>query len=549
MRRVQVEVPKDDREILIAPATRELPGLVRANGESIRGYGFSLAGRPATELRDAVRKEIIAAAHRYTASLGVPSPGSSAGPIVMTGHQPEFYHPGVWVKNHVTARLAAATGGVGLNLVVDNDVPREGELTFPVHGHGGWTQHGLHFAEIDSSRAYEEHTDKTSWQFDHLAGEVLDLLPLDEYEPLVGRFMTGAADCMSEASDVAHLMTLLRRRYEEKIGLTNLEIPVSVMSDTKAFALFVLGVAADARRFAETYNGALREYRRIHGLRSTSHPVPDLGVEESRVELPFWVWSPGGERQRLRISADAGAAFLMDETPIFTIDEKAWHRIVVGDEDAFDAAAERMLAEAEGKFKIRPRAISNTIFARIFLSDVFIHGVGGAKYDAISDEIIRRFFGVEPPDFITCSATLFLPIDVTTARQEDLRRLRWELRDSLYNADRHMEETLRRSEPVETLVAGKRELVQHNERLRERPHRPPRSLWRGRRRNIFLDIRNHNRQLTTLIEPQLQALREELAHVESHVGDEAVVKQRGYPFVLYPEDQLLRFYDEKIDIG
>ena len=179
MRRVQVEVPKDDREILIAPATRELPGLVRANGESIRGYGFSLAGRPATELRDAVRKEIIAAAHRYTASLGVPSPGSSADPIVMTGHQPEFYHPGVWVKNHVTAKLAAATGGVGLNLVVDNDVPREGELTFPVHGHGGWTQHGVHFAEIDSSRSYEEHTDKTSWQFDHLAGEVLDLLPLD----------------------------------------------------------------------------------------------------------------------------------------------------------------------------------------------------------------------------------------------------------------------------------------------------------------------------------------------------------------------------------
>ncbi|KPJ52464.1 MAG: hypothetical protein AMS16_06350 [Planctomycetes bacterium DG_58] len=548
MKRVDLEVPKGDRELLIVPDARELPGLVRANRERIRGYDFAFCGRPVRELRDVVRREIMTAAHRYTASLGVSPPERSAGPIVMTGHQPEFYHPGVWVKNHVTARLAEAADGVGLNLVVDNDVPREGELAFPVHGHTGWTRHEMPFAEIDSSRAYEEHTDKTSWRFDHLAGEVTELLPLEDAEPLITRFMDDASGCMREASDVAHLMTLLRRRYEEKIGLANLEIPASALSDTKGFALFVLGIAAEARRFAQAYNDAVGEYRRVYGLRGKSHPVPDLGVEESRVELPFWVWSPGGERQRLWIAPNHPATLLIDESSLFTVDENVWQGIVAGEEDAFDAAAERLLGEGKGKFKIRPRAISNTMFARIFLSDVFIHGVGGAKYDAITDEIIRRFFDVEPPDFITCSATLFLPIDVATARQEDLRRLRWELRDSFYNADRHMDETLRASEPVEALVAEKRELVQHNEKLRERPRHEPRSLVRSRRRDIFLDIRNHNRQLTALIEPHLRSLREELAHVESHVGDEAVVKHRGYPFVLYPEDQLLDFYNENISV-
>jgi len=548
VKRTDIEVPKGDRDILMVPAARELPGLVHANRELLRTHDYRLSGRSAAEFRDAARHEVMEASGRYTTSLGVSASDWSGKPVVMTGHQPEFTHPGIWVKNHLAAKLARATAGVALNLVVDNDVPREGELAFPVHAHGAFTQHGVQFAEVDSSRAWEEHTDKTSWRFDRLAGEVNDLLPLDE-DLVIARFMADVSDCMAKARDVAHLMTLLRRRYEERIGLGNLEIPVSVMSDTQAFALFVLGVAADARRFAETYNAAVHEYRRVNGVRSTSHPVPDLGIEEGRVELPFWVWRPGGERLRLWITTGETATFLMDESPIFTLRDADRRGMLAGKREAFDAAAEKMLAEGEGHFRIRPRAVSNTLFCRMFLSDVFIHGVGGAKYDAVTDEIAREYFGVEPPGLIACSATLHLPIDVATSRQDDLRRLRWELRDSLYNADRHMDDRLRRSAPVKELIAGKRRLVSRNQELRRRPTGAPRSTLRSRRRDVFLDIRRHNDDLAALIEPSRRALREEIARVESHVGDETVVKQRGYAFVLYPERQLLDFYAENIDIG
>ena len=39
------------------------------------------------------------------------------------------------------------------------------------------------------------------------------------------------------------------------------------------------------------------------------------------------------------------------------------------------------------------------------LSDLFIHGIGGAKYDELTDQIICRFFGFEPPGFVALSAT------------------------------------------------------------------------------------------------------------------------------------------------
>ena len=47
--------------------------------------------------------------------------------------------------------------------------------------------------------------------------------------------------------------------------------------------------------------------------------------------------------------------------------------------------------------RLRTRALTTTMFARYLLGDLFIHGIGGAKYDELGDEIARGFFGIEPP--------------------------------------------------------------------------------------------------------------------------------------------------------
>ncbi len=77
--------------------------------------------------------------------------------------------------------------------------------------------------------------------------------------------------------------------------------------------------------------------------------------------------------------------------------------------------------EAEG-FKVRTRALTTTLFARLFLADLFIHGIGGGKYDELTDAIVRRFYGFEPPRYLVLSATRWLPLPSFPVTSDD----RWQ---------------------------------------------------------------------------------------------------------------------------
>ena len=74
--------------------------------------------------------------------------------------------------------------------------------------------------------------------------------------------------------------------------------------------------------------------------------------------------------------------------------------------------------------RLRTRALTTTLFSRFLLGDLFIHGIGGAKYDELGDEIARRFFGIEPPGFLTVSMTLWLGLPSDPAIRGRLGRHR-----------------------------------------------------------------------------------------------------------------------------
>ena len=85
--------------------------------ERRRGRGLGLPRRAActcATLRALARREALAAATRV---LGAPRRAGvrAEAPelLVMTGHQPELYHPGVWVKDFLLQRLADETGRRG----------------------------------------------------------------------------------------------------------------------------------------------------------------------------------------------------------------------------------------------------------------------------------------------------------------------------------------------------------------------------------------------------------------------------------------------------
>ena len=49
------------------------------------------------------------------------------------------------------------------------------------------------------------------------------------------------------------------------------------------------------------------------------------------------------------------------------------------------------------------------MYIRLLIADNFVHGIGGGRYDQVSDDIIRNYFKLDPPAFSVTTATMFFP--------------------------------------------------------------------------------------------------------------------------------------------
>ena len=87
-------------------------------------YRYDLQGRTLSEVGAEARRELLELAQAYTRSYRdtASPPPSPDAPILLTGHQPELYHPGVWFKNFALSSAARRLGAHAIHLIIDNDV-------------------------------------------------------------------------------------------------------------------------------------------------------------------------------------------------------------------------------------------------------------------------------------------------------------------------------------------------------------------------------------------------------------------------------------------
>ena len=92
-----------------------------------------------------VRREMLEAARGYSSQLracalkvGIPIESQSERlsngprPIVMAGHQPVIYHPGILEKTKRLAMLAGEAGASALNIAIDTDEGDAGRVLWPL---------------------------------------------------------------------------------------------------------------------------------------------------------------------------------------------------------------------------------------------------------------------------------------------------------------------------------------------------------------------------------------------------------------------------------
>ncbi len=517
-----------DHETVFQPEFSKWPELLQANRANAKTTSAILS----LDEKQQLRTRVVKAARQFTSALdnraydaGIQISSRATSPntdtlsnltsIVMTGHQPTIFHPGIVHKYDATACSAQSSGAIALAVTIDTDSGDAGEILLPV--------------DIDN-RLRLEHLSLVTGPGLFLSQQLKTEMELYQLRAHAAKSLRNLgrkaeSDCIANVMDqyarlaglpIVEANAIMRRSLG--IGSACLEVPLSTILDLPESQKFFAAILADARHFSRVYNKTLQAYRMSRKIRNHANPFPDLRRYDGAVELPFWVIDlESGERaplfvepagESLRLSTRHGS---LCELPLSDIANYTKH---IGN-----------------KQLIAPRGPLITAFLRIALSDLFVHGTGGGKYDRFTDEFIHAYWSVKPPAFTVASATQYL---FAQHRKEahKLKEFDRELREMTSHVDRYFG-TGTFSQNVESelrdIVAARTEFVE--------------SLKQAKRlRQPVADIGRTIKKIDAQIDSAIrQSLAPRIAQLQQLTSDQIrIYDTRGFPYFyfLHPPNAL-----------
>lgn len=402
-------------------------------------------------LRASARRSLLLAAGQSLAGLSelaarcglsLPTPDGTDGladslssrPLILTGHQPVIFHPGLVYKYQLTEAHAASAGGVSVAIVIDTDEGDPGQFAVPLVS----TAATATAAAVVSGSRVETFA----------AGGGLyagcRLLPKPDREAVVARVSADltAAGCVEaggafEAAASRYLQlsdmpmwaanTIVRRVFG--IGSRMFELPLTAVCRLPESLRLFAGVLSRAKDFHATYNHVLNAWRTKQGIRNEANPFPNLRSTDAAIELPFWLVEPAAGRRSI-VWLHKGTAGLALGTEFGVVTELTW---------GCEAEALLMLS-LRGQLLV-PRGALITASLRLLFGDLFVHGLGGGHYDPATDELIRSWWQEDPPPFAVASASSCL----FSEQRRQLRQLdefRQLFRDLQFNPGRYLDRGL-----------------------------------------------------------------------------------------------------------
>ncbi len=431
----------------------------------------------------------------FAAELGLPP-----GPLVFSGHQATFWHPGVLAKRFAATALAAKLGAHAVWLVVDQDATEAARLDLPSITPDGTRSsitltlpravRGVVLVKATPSVARPSllpadaaSLDGTSNLARAARGALSDLL----------RVLNAVGPQKSQAVQVTDAIEALLAPVREGAPPIS-RVFASDLPRTTLFRELCRRMLHDPAACTRAYNQAVRE-----------HPDAALRPLEcagSRVELPLWKLGPasrGSPRERVMAS---------------------------------DLAALTQAPGAGSAPTLLPRALLMTAMVRMAGACVFIHGLGGEKYDPATERWLALWLtdvpGLRLAPACIASASLYLdvegaaPATTVRARNAAIQRLRRVGYDPLAAAD-------------SALDAQKRAALAE---IQSHPRRSP------ARRAAYLRLTHVIQQHRALHADDVEAARAQRALLLEAGQREGVPEidpahRRDWPFFLYPAAALL----------
>lgn len=288
-------------------------------------------------------------------------------PIVMSGHQAGVWHAGILAKYLAAASAARTLDAHAAWLVVDQDTNNPWLIDYPVQDRDQFVRRTW-----NAGRAAPAPDVPTCRQPASRPATLSDDASRSPVRPGLERI----ADALShhaDAPNAARQFASAAAELARDIAQAPVFIYASDLHRLASFQDLLDRMAGNPDVCRRTYNDAV-------GLH------PKAGLRPLRAgELPLWSIDDDGRRR---------------------------------------ASGERDLA---ARSSLAPRAIFATGFARLMLCDIFIHGVGGGRYEPAADTWFRGWLGLTPPaPHVVVTATLRLGLsDDSIPPPERLERSIW----------------------------------------------------------------------------------------------------------------------------
>ncbi len=510
-----LQTPLSHGDVLVEPGPGALLLAAKKNRQSLANASVMIAGQTLAHWRSQTRKKIAGRDEIF---------------IIVTGHQPDFIHPGVWAKHVVSARLAKALNGKVINLVVDSDVVKRSSLPIPVERQGHVSLSRVPYTNAGKDLSYEQMPKLSHEQLDMFESRLREALGPNYQQSQWPAFFIGARNTTG-AKDWVDQAVAGRRAIEAGLGISVEDHRISEHWCTPLIADMLL----NARKFAASYNRALATYRLENNVKGHARPIPDLVISDDQCEVALWAHTANTARRRLFASADADRVRLFaDETEIASLPVTSLRN------HKCSACKELAANLQQSGWELRPRALTLTLWARLLLADIFVHGIGGAKYDRITDNIMRDYYEIDAPAMACVSATLHLPLPVHQAESADphqeslhpqasLHQLHRESRDWQHNPQL----TLDGLPAAQDQLAARQTLVMKSQELRARSPKNRRS-----RRQVFDNLRQIKAQLQQYQPNRQAAIDARIAQMRQTTLENEIAKGREYFFGLF-DDQTL----------
>lgn len=447
--------------------------------------------RPAAEPRERVTIRPEPAGWRTLLAAGAPSDGErrrfreqlglpTDRPVIMTGHQAEFWHPGILAKYLAAEAAAISLGASPAWLVVDQDTAEAGAVRYPARREDGRLVAEWCFLDPDAPPA----PDTPAASRPPLRPGPLRLAENSTPPAFVREGLERIAGAMREHAAAPTLgrqvAAALRDLLAPLVGPAP-TVLASALAATDLFAGVVGRMEREPERAVGSYNTAAAAHPSSGIRRLLADEVND------RYELPLWRLQPGRPRRRV----------YAEDLPGIPREELA------------------------------PRALLMTGLLRHAGCDLFIHGTGGGGtaehegYDAVTERWLGEWLGWSSLAPVTvATATRFLPLDAEAPpTPEETAHAAW-----LAHSARHDPGLLGDRSAAER----KRSLVK---RIRELKRTGEAAPAFAEMHTLLEDVRR--RWAGRLVELDRQA-----QEAKARLQDAAILYDRTWAFPLYPAETL-----------